>query len=80
MMKACVLKDVSTFEVKEVERPTLMEDDEVLLKVTACSICGSDLEMRKNPAYIGRIFGHELCGVVEDPGKSTRLKKGAGSS
>ena len=76
MMKACVLKDVSTFEVKEVERPTLMEDDEVLLKVTACSICGSDLEMRKNPAYIGRIFGHELCGVVEDPGKSTRLKKG----
>ena len=43
MMKACVLKDVSTFEVKEVERPTLMEDDEVLLKVTACSICGSDL-------------------------------------
>ena len=43
MMKACVLKDVSTFEVKEVERPTLVEDDEVLLKVTACSICGSDL-------------------------------------
>ena len=29
MMKACVLKDVSTFEVKEVERPTLVENGEV---------------------------------------------------
>ena len=37
MMKACVLKDVSTFEVKEVERPTLVEDDEVLLKVPVVS-------------------------------------------
>ena len=74
-MKACVLKDVKTFAVREVSMPTMVDDD-VLLKVTACSICGSDPEMSKNANYIGRIFGHELCGIVEDPGKSTKLKKG----
>ena len=70
MMKACVLKDVKTFEVRDVPVPKL-EDDEILLKVSACSICGSDPTMSGNAAYIGRIFGHELCGVVEDPNKSS---------
>lgn len=73
-MKACVLKDVKTFETREVPLPKL-EDDEILLKVRACSICGSDPTMSQNAAYIGRIFGHEVCGEVADPNKSA-FKKG----
>ena len=73
-MKACVLKDVKTFEVREVPVPEL-KDDEILLKVSACSICGSDPTMSGNPAYIGRIFGHEVCGEVADANKS-RYKVG----
>ena len=58
-MKACVMKDVKTFEVRDIPLPTL-KDDEILLKVNACSICGSDPTMSQNPAYIGRVFGHEV--------------------
>ena len=73
-MKACVMKDVKTFEVRDIPLPTL-KDDEILLKVNACSICGSDPTMSQNPAYIGRVFGHEVCGEVADPNKS-KFKKG----
>ena len=53
-MKACVMKDVKTFEVRDIPLPTL-KDDEILLKVHACSICGSDPTMSQNPNYIGRV-------------------------
>ncbi|WP_348626848.1 alcohol dehydrogenase catalytic domain-containing protein [Mesorhizobium sp. DCY119] len=43
-------------------------EDEVLLKIAACGICGSDLHMTENPATFGLkpsdVLGHEFVGEV----------------
>jgi len=55
-------------------------DDDVLVRVRACGICGSDVQ-----GFTGRtgrripplIMGHEAAGVIEDKGKNVRgFKKG----
>lgn len=49
--------------------------DEVLIKVAACGICGSELESfatkseRRKPP---RIMGHEFCGKIVNPGKQVQ--------
>lgn len=54
------------------ERPLpSLSADEVLLKVLACGICGSELETFKNqsPRRVPPlIMGHEFCGTVEEMG------------
>ncbi|MQB41038.1 alcohol dehydrogenase catalytic domain-containing protein [Rhizobium sp. ICMP 5592] len=46
--------------------------DEVLLRVSACGICGSDLHMTEDPGTFtlkrGGILGHEISGEVVDCG------------
>ena len=79
-MKAVVLRDTEHLEVADVPRPPL-GSDEVMVRVTDCGICGSDIrylhgenpwaqhtvgEMRANPRNI--IPGHEVAGVVDDVG------------
>lgn len=43
-------------------------DDEVLLRVAACGICGSDLHMTEDPATFGLsegfVLGHEFAGEI----------------
>lgn len=65
-MKACVRVAQKKFEVKELPIPELVESDDVLLKVGATGICGSDLHMwlRNDPTKDGVIFGHEFSGTV----------------
>jgi S-(hydroxymethyl)glutathione dehydrogenase/alcohol dehydrogenase len=60
----------------EIEAPRA---GEVLVKVSHCGICHSDLTMVDLPAGgpIPSIFGHEAAGVVEEVGSSVmRLSKG----
>ena len=66
MMKACVRVDQKRIEVHEIPIPELTEPDDVLLKVGAVGICGSDLHMwlRDDPKKNGVIFGHEFSGTV----------------
>jgi len=50
-----------------------VKDDEVLVEVKACGICGTDLGMYNGRiAYkqeaVGKIFGHEVTGVVQEKG------------
>ncbi len=50
-------------------------DDEVLLKVSACGICGSELEtfrMKSNRRKPPLIMGHEFCGEVVFTGKNVK--------
>ena len=64
--------------VMEVPEPTL-EDDEILMKVWACGICGSDLliEMDKHFYEAPVTLGHEYSGIVEKVGpKVTNVKPG----
>lgn len=61
-MRAATLDTGSHFEVTEVADPT-PEPDELILRVTGCGICGSDLKARPMmPA--GTVMGHEFCGEV----------------
>lgn len=79
-MKAAVLAGPGRIEVKEEPMPVCAPGD-LLIKVSACGVCGSDIHMWKtgkgwNPSHQGDFWmGHEFCGVVVDPGES-RFKAG----
>ena len=61
-MRAAVLTDTHDLEVTEIPDPS-PGPGELLLQVTACGICGSDLKMRPSmPA--GLVMGHEFCGEI----------------
>ncbi|HQY93210.1 alcohol dehydrogenase catalytic domain-containing protein [Caldilinea sp.] len=72
-MKAAVQTGIRQFEVREVPDPTL-PDDGLILKVTACGVCGSDLRRWREglPAGVdGIIPGHEIAGEVIAVGSQT---------
>jgi L-iditol 2-dehydrogenase len=59
-------------KVVELPRPTLL-DGEVLVRISACGICGSELEtFRENSARRTPplTMGHEFCGYIEDAGSA----------
>lgn len=63
-MKAAVFRGVRRIEVTEVPVPTA-GPGEVLVRVRACGICGSDLESYHTGMYEpGTIIGHEFAGEV----------------
>ena len=68
-MKAAVLNDRHHFEVADLDDPT-PASGELVLRVHACGICGSDLK-----AYVampaGYVLGHEFCGEVVAVGPGT---------
>ena len=69
-MKALVLEDYMNLVYKEVPKP-MPSDGEVLIRVEACGICGSDVHGmdgstgRRIPPII---MGHEAAGVIEETG------------
>ncbi len=73
-MKALVLEKYNRFEFKEVEKPEI-EPDEVLVKVEAVGICGSDVHGmdgstgRRQPPLI---MGHEASGEITAIGSAVR--------
>ena len=72
MMKALVLEEYNKFVLKEVEKPRI-QPDEVLVRIQACSICGSDVHGmdgstgRRIPPVI---MGHEAAGIIEQVGQN----------
>ncbi|MDE5833131.1 MAG: alcohol dehydrogenase catalytic domain-containing protein [Desulfovibrio sp.] len=74
-MKAAVLVGPSRIEVKEVATPKISPGD-ILIKVSACGVCGSDIHMWKEGKGWSQTpipdfrMGHEFCGKVVDPGDS----------
>lgn len=63
-MKAVRLREARALEVVDLPDP-VANADEVLLRVAACGICGSDLSCYKNGIFAGVVPGHELSAVVE---------------
>lgn len=49
--------------IERIDDPT-PEADQLLLRVKACGICGSDLHIADNTNRPGRVLGHELSGEV----------------
>jgi L-iditol 2-dehydrogenase len=73
-MKALVLREYMKLVYEDVPRPEVAAD-EVLVKVEACGICGSDVHGldgstgRRQPPLI---MGHEAAGTVVDVGPSVK--------
>lgn len=81
-MKALVKNSIHKYDLKLVELPLpVLQPGEVLVKVIASSICGSDLHM-----FLGHsgynwidypiVLGHEVVGVVEKSGDGDETLKG----
>jgi len=70
-MKAAVFQGPERMEVKEVDTPQYKEG-EVLLKVEACAVCGTDARIyyhgQKN-VVPPHIIGHEIGGTICETGK-----------
>lgn len=71
-MQAAVFEGNGVLRVKEVPKPSIQRGNQVLLRIKAASICGSDLQaLRVPPGQIippGTIMGHEFCGEVVEIG------------
>lgn len=74
-MKACAIKGIKEFEIKEIEEPK-SQDDSVIIDILKTGICGSDIHYLVNGEPKGLVMGHEFCGVVVDAGARVDLKVG----
>jgi len=75
-MKAAVFTGRRKVQVRDVPVPRVRED-EVLIKVKAVGICGTDIHIFKGEYFteFPVIPGHEFSGVVEKAGKQVRYFK-----
>ncbi len=72
-MKAAVLHAPNDLRYEEVRMPEPGERD-VLVKVTACGVCGSDIPrvLTQGTYHFPTIPGHEFGGIVTELGKNAR--------
>lgn len=79
-MKALTYQGAKDVRVEDVPDPVLLAQDDVLLRVTATAICGSDLHIYRGKIpgmKDGDILGHEFMGIVEEVGPAvTALRPG----
>jgi threonine dehydrogenase-like Zn-dependent dehydrogenase len=76
-MKAYVFKDVGKLVYEEKPIPHVKEPDDVLLKVKAVGICGSDLKIIEGKHHFmpNTVLGHEFCGEVVEVGSHIQYVK-----
>jgi L-iditol 2-dehydrogenase len=73
-MKALVLKEYKKLVYEDIPQPQINKD-EVLIRVKACSICGSDVHGldgstgRRIPPVV---MGHEAAGIIEETGADVK--------
>ncbi len=72
MMKAWVLHNIGDLRLETVKKPVI-QDGEVLVRIKAVGICGSDIpRIYQNGAYSHPLIpGHEFAGEVVETGIST---------
>lgn len=71
-MKAAVYREELRLVVEEVADP-IPEPDEIVMKVSYCAICGSDLHRYAYAMmHPGTIMGHEFSGVVVELGENVK--------
>lgn len=79
-MKAAVYENKKELVIKEVPKPQIANDDDVLLKVKIAGICGSDLHYLKSEGFgretkEPRILGHEFVSEIVGIGKKVKYLK-----
>lgn len=75
-MKAGVFYSADDLRVEEIAKP-IPQQDEVLIRVKACGICGTDVHIFKGdkgcfPTPRGTVLGHEFAGIVESVGNGVK--------
>lgn len=79
-MKAVQIVKPEQLEIIELEKPEIDNKNNVLIKMTAAGICGSDVGIYHGTnaaATYPRIIGHEMVGTVEEIGDDVQnLKPG----
>ena len=67
-MRAAVFEGEGIVRLRDVPEPTVDADDDVVIEVEACGICGTDLQILNvppgHPADRGVVMGHEFIGRV----------------
>lgn len=77
-MKALTWQGKGKITCESVPDPTIEQDRDVVIKVTACAICGSDLHLMGGfmpTMECGDVLGHETMGEVIEVGKAARRLK-----
>lgn len=72
-MKAITVIEPNRMAMLDVDQPVITEPDQVLVRIRATGICGSDVHVAhgSNPyAVYPRVIGHEAAGEVEAAGKA----------
>lgn len=74
-MKAVHYEGPFKVSVKEVKLSTIQHPDDIIVKVTIASICGSDLHSYegRTAAEAGLVLGHENMGIVIETGPGVTL-------
>jgi threonine dehydrogenase-like Zn-dependent dehydrogenase len=78
-MKAAVIHGPGKITCDTVDDPIIKDERDIILKVTATAICGSDLHIYSGgiPQPRPMVLGHEFMGIVEETGRGIKhLKKG----
>jgi len=80
-MRAAVFKGQGVVVLEDVPEPTVEADDDVVIEVEACGVCGTDLQILNvppgHPADAGVVMGHEFIGRVRAVGANAgELKVG----
>lgn len=75
-MRAVYVKSPFQFDIREIDMPEPGEN-QVLIEVKACAVCGTDMHTAATDADDFQSFGHEIAGIVVKNGPgSRRFQKG----
>lgn len=77
-MKALTWQGKNSVKVVETARPEIIDEGDVILKVTGSTICGSDLHLFHDAIpdlQKGDILGHEFCGIATNLGPAVKKVK-----
>ena len=77
-MKAVRVMQPEELKVIDVEKPVIDKQNNVLVKMKAAGICGSDVGIYHGTnaaATYPRIIGHEIVGVIEEVGENVKSLK-----
>ena len=79
-MKAVMINKPHDLQIVEIDKPVITEHDNVLIKMKAAGICGSDVHIyhgQNAAATYPRVIGHEMVGEVVEVGiNATKIKIG----
>ncbi|RGP72150.1 s- hydroxymethylglutathione dehydrogenase alcohol dehydrogenase [Fusarium longipes] len=74
-MKALAWMGKNKVKIVDTAKPKILEDRDVILRVTGSTVCGSDLHLLHGTIIQlaeGDILGHEFCGVVDQVGAGVK--------